>query len=415
MLLQFEVENYKTFRKEAVFSMIADPCQEGVDLDYSLIHRVIEGEEWRIQCSSIIVGPNASGKTNLFSAMDTLRAIVLRGNILNAPDSASPNKAAHTLELIPNAHEPHKPVSFLIAFIEGEALLEYALQIDLGPFMASDYDRKVLIEELSLNNKRVFKREGGNVAFGELEGMSEWLNPNFSPDIVEYACLEDTELFLSSAFKTFCSVKLAKLIRSWFELKLIVAFDDNVPLPDSKLANYCMERTLKEGVSLFGARNPIAYAQEKSGKRLMSKVGELLVPAAAYESAGVHSFLNIFPALLYAYAIGATLMIDGFPFNLHTDGVLSIINLFHNDDYNVKGSQLVFSTHNLILLNRRMFRRDEIKFIDIDDKGSDLYSISDFEISERDKMYEYDKNYIYGLYGAIKDVEFESVFSDLNE
>ncbi len=77
MLLEFKVKNYKSFAEEAVFSMIAAPKQKG--LDYSLMKTRVKGKEIKGLSSSVIYGPNASGKTNIIGAMDVLRSIVLRG------------------------------------------------------------------------------------------------------------------------------------------------------------------------------------------------------------------------------------------------------------------------------------------------------------------------------------------------
>lgn len=81
MLLNFEVENYKSFLNNAAFSMIPAPKQHG--LDYSILTEKIKRKNVKGLCSSVIYGPNASGKTNIIGAMDTLRAIVLRGKISN--------------------------------------------------------------------------------------------------------------------------------------------------------------------------------------------------------------------------------------------------------------------------------------------------------------------------------------------
>ena len=40
MLLEFEVENYKTFKDKIKFSMIPAPKQKG--LDYSVLHSTVE-------------------------------------------------------------------------------------------------------------------------------------------------------------------------------------------------------------------------------------------------------------------------------------------------------------------------------------------------------------------------------------
>lgn len=51
-------------------------------------------------CSSVIYGPNASGKSNLIVAVEILKGIVLRGNIL---EDESVNLSVSSLSLVPNS------------------------------------------------------------------------------------------------------------------------------------------------------------------------------------------------------------------------------------------------------------------------------------------------------------------------
>ena len=91
MLLEFRTKNYKSFVDEMVFSMVPAPKQKG--LDYSVFSMEAGRKKYRGLCSAVIYGPNASGKTNVIGAMDTLRSIVLRGNINNT-DNVSSNVAS---------------------------------------------------------------------------------------------------------------------------------------------------------------------------------------------------------------------------------------------------------------------------------------------------------------------------------
>ena len=81
MLLEFKIKNYKSFVDETTFSMIPAPKQTG--LDYSLLNEKVGSKNQKALCSAVIYGPNASGKTNIIGAMETFKAIVLRGNIRN--------------------------------------------------------------------------------------------------------------------------------------------------------------------------------------------------------------------------------------------------------------------------------------------------------------------------------------------
>ena len=60
MLIEFTARNYKSFQ-EMAFSMKPAPKQKG--LDYSILTQKIGNKVYRGLCSSVIYGPNASGKT----------------------------------------------------------------------------------------------------------------------------------------------------------------------------------------------------------------------------------------------------------------------------------------------------------------------------------------------------------------
>ena len=98
--------------------------------------------------------------------------------------------------------------------------------------------------------------------------------------------------------------------------------------------------------------------------------------------------------------------------------VMNLITLFHNDEVNKNHAQLIFNTHNPIYLNNRLFRRDEIKFVERDKvtKSSSLCALSDFktngDISVR-KTSDYMKNYFANRYGAIEDVDFTDTVFDM--
>ena len=100
MLLELRLENFKNFKEFTDFSMVPQP--EIRNLKYSVLKRKISGtrEPQKALCSSVIFGPNASGKSNLIIAVEILKRIVLRGNIL---DDESVNFSASSLSLAPNS------------------------------------------------------------------------------------------------------------------------------------------------------------------------------------------------------------------------------------------------------------------------------------------------------------------------
>ena len=435
MILEFKTKNYKSFVDEAVFSLTAAPKQKG--LDYSMLIEKVKGKNVKGLCSSVIYGPNAAGKTNIIGAMDTFRAIVLRGNIRNSEEKSSPNPAASELELIPNNSEfCSEPVLFSIDFIENSLLIHYAVTLDLGCFLDDTYSRKVLKEELYINEEEIFTRDN-TLSFGNLKIIKNYLANSFNQNegsIIEISknSLNDEELFLTNGFKLIFSQNLVKFITDWFSNKFMVIIRaDSMQLikrfVDPQKKTVYVEKTINNAAKLFGINsNDLGYvvSEDDNDAKLCSifenvkyKKNAAMV-AEIFESYGTIRFVNMFPLVIKAILTGGTLIVDEFDASIHPMALMNIINIFHNDDINIHHAQLVFNTHNPIFLNSNLFRRDEIKFVerDEDTHNSVLYALSDFGTTGEKgvrKHEDYMKNYFISQYGAIKDIDFTSIFEEL--
>ena len=195
MLLNFKTKNYKSFYDTADFTMTPAPKQTG--LDYSIQTEKIGAKKYRGLSSAVIYGPNASVKTNLIGAMETMLAIILRGNIKDADTFSSPNQAAHILELIPNCDAKDAPVGFSIQFIEQGMVFEYSFSAMLGNFLDKDYKRIVIDEVLRINEKLVFSRNLEGLHLDIPSSIKKYVNPTFSKNM-EAAC--DIALNIKSQF-----------------------------------------------------------------------------------------------------------------------------------------------------------------------------------------------------------------------
>lgn len=423
MLLQFKAENFKSFLDEMDFSMTPAPKQK--DLEYSILEHKIGNKTYKGLCSAIIYGPNASGKTNIISAMDVFKEIVLKGNIRNSDELRSPNISEGKLELIPNNLNRYpKPTKFYIRFVEGELLVEYELKIDLGLFLDRNYQRKIEFESLRINDKTIYERTD-RIEFFNLKSIEKYLITEFrenedSAKAIARNNLNETELFLTNGFKMMFSSKIVSFILEWFEEKFIVIYRADAAEIKSKLDNteggkIFINRTTNDAAKLFGINsNALGYVVPEDGRepQLCSifKDNGVAIPAKHFESYGTVRFINIFPLILKALVEGSVLVMDEFDANIHPMGLMNIINIFH-DDINKKNAQLIFNTHNPIFLNANIVRRDEIKFVERDDEThlSAHYSLSDFKTSGSNgvrKADDYLKHYFLGRYGAVKDIDF---------
>ena len=429
MLLTFKTKNYKSFKDEAIFSMIAAPKQKG--LDYSVQQKSIAGEKYRILSSAVIYGPNASGKTNLIGAMDTMKEILLRGHIRNINEN-NVNQAANNLELIPFRGNQGAPTLFHIKFIEEGFLIEYSFSVQLGFFLNKSFERYIANEELKINGKTIFERDNNSSVFVDIDPVkTKYLNKKIRTNLnsaIEIAVnsLNRDELFLTNGFKNIFAKELVSLILNWFEKKFIVIYrSDAIRLlrefAEAEDKKIYVERTLTQAAQEFGVQsNALGYIvpKENEAATLSSIIDDenikAILPAEVYESYGTVRFVNEFPLIIDALLNGGTLVMDEFDASIHPMALMNIINIFHNDDINIHHAQLIFNTHNPIFLNANLFRRDEIKFVERNSEThtSEHYSLSDFKTSGEHgvrKGEDYMKNYFVNQYGAIKDVDFSSI------
>jgi hypothetical protein len=416
--------------------MVPAPRQTG--LDYSLLKKKIGRNAVKALSASVIYGPNASGKTNVIGAMDTLRSIVLQGNIRNTEEKGQyPNQAATSLELIPNnALKEKEPVEFYIDFLEDGNRIQYSMCMDIGLFLEADYPRKIVMEKLIVNGIEVFER-GEKLTINYSEKLKDYYQKGVIDNMdglfeIAQNSLNHEELFLMNGFKLMISRRLAELIQDWFANKFMVIYRaDSMQLikrfSDPQKKGVFVEKTTDEAAKLFGINsNAVGYIvrEDDTEAKLCSIIRNVAndknvaIAAEIFESYGTIRFINLFPLVLKAIQTGGTLVVDEFDASIHPMALMSIINIFHNDEVNIHCAQLIFNTHNPIFLNSNLFRRDEIKFVERDDDthASILYALSDFGTSgDRGvrKHEDYMKNYFVSQYGAIKDIDFSPLFEKL--
>ncbi len=432
MLLEFKADNYKSFANELCFSLIPAPKQKG--LDYSIMEENAGRSKYRGLCSAVIYGPNASGKTNIIGAMDTFSAIIKRGNIDNTEQFISPNEASNHLELIPNCNGPKKDTAFSIKFIEEGLLFEYSLKCDLGEFWSQGYSRRIKQEIFSVNEKQVFKRECDSLEVNIPASIKVYANSiikRITQSTIEIAknSLSNTELFLTNGFKSIFSKELVSKFLDWFSKKFFVVYRADmvralVPsIQTIDSGRLYVEKSINEAAREFGFNSKaIGYKRNSNtgNVEMYSVVSDkrIMVPSESFESYGTIRFIHELPMIFGVLSNGGTLVVDEFDASIHPMALMNIINIFHNDDINKKHAQLIFNTHNPIFLDSSLFRRDEIKFVEMDvDKMSSVhYSLSDFRTADGVRKGEdYMNNYFVNRYGAIKDIDFSSVVEKLIE
>ena len=104
----------------------------------------------------------------------------------------------------------------------------------------------------------------------------------------------------------------------------------------------------------------------------------------------------LFLFVLITILTDRSMFVDELNVKLHPLLLKFIIDLFYNNN---SQAQLIYTTHDTTLMDKKFFRRDQIWFVQKDEYGySQLTALSDFKVRS-DASFE--KDYLAGVYGGI--------------
>ena len=118
----------------------------------------------------------------------------------------------------------------------------------------------------------------------------------------------------------------------------------------------------------------------------------------ALESKGTKTLISMLVAALEALAEGSLLVVDEIDTSLHPNLARALVSLFVNKESNAHGAQLIFSTHDVTLLNCGILHPDEIWITDKNGEGATQFTpMTDFKLRSRDDI---EKAYRLGRFGG---------------
>ena len=424
MLIDYRFSNFRSFRQMTSLSMIAGrqtTLNENLIREYGL----------RILPSAVIYGANASGKSNIIMSLAVMKDVVLSGSV-----EANLANLKH-LELCPFAFQkPEKPMKFEVDFVYGGKRLEFGFEIEVSTFERKT--RSVVSENLSYIDKPEHKipiytrdRDGirlnGEKRARSLIQFDEKLLKQFEKKINDN--IDETELFLSRGFKSTISDELADVVLDFFKEELLVVSDftlkktnitfsfEDSPKKDFFAWNKILDGFVKNAD--FGPQE-IAFhkSEESSSVELVSiynyKNQKLVIPAELMESRGTLKLIDFAIPFVKMFKSGGVLILDECDASIHPELMKGILALFNDSDLNSSGAQLIFTTHNPIYLSNKIFRRDQIRFVekDTDSYESIIYSLADFGLQEVRNDHSYLVNYFKGNYGALPFIDFSRLLDE---
>ena len=418
MLIEFTVGNFRSFRDPQTLSMLAAPIKsQHPSLDENTIIQLPDNPA--LLTSAAIYGANASGKSNLVQALAFMQRFVMH--------SLKETKATGGIQVEPfrlHAATVRQPSHFEIVFIEDGKRYRYGFEVT---------KERVTAEWLyfvpSTREARLFEREGDDIAVGSYFKEGRDLEQHTRPNA----------LFLSVVAQF--NGKQAQKLVDWFRrLGIISGVEDMGMLPftliqlmdgeysqairdlicrlDLGIGDLQVEKATVSGKPSLPDEMPdeirqafltIMNASDSEGFSIHTihtqyddqgnPVGQELFNLDEHESEGTQKLFAMSGPLLDTLQEGDVLVVDELDARLHPLMTREIISLFNNKTTNPNGAQLIFNTQDTNLLDNRLFRRDQIWFVEKDQQGaSHLYSLAEFKV-RNDKDYE--RGYIQGRYGAV--------------
>jgi uncharacterized protein len=132
----------------------------------------------------------------------------------------------------------------------------------------------------------------------------------------------------------------------------------------------------------------------------MDVVDRLTFDLLQNESFGTQKFFGILGPILYALKQRKILWIDEIDARMHSLLFEQVIKIFNSEKYNPNGAQLIFTSHNPIIL-RKGLRRDQMVLVEKNDYGvSSMSSLYEKAPKVRNDA-SFDKDYLIGKYGGI--------------
>lgn len=409
MLLEFRIRNFRSFREEAVFSMAASS-----DMQFADTHTLTTGLDKlpRVVRTAAIYGANASGKSNIIKALQFMQSMVLTSSQVQ-PDTEN-NLAPFRLRENANDFPTLMEVTFIINGVRHQYGFEFTRKRVLAEWL--------LVYESAKPQawfSRTFDEKKENYTYT----YSDYFMGRKS--LWETATRKEV-LFLTTAIQL--NNEQLKPLYQQFTSELVI-FPDGARIGFDFSAGFVEKEgnasrvaalltAADTGISSVAIQNMEAKQVQFDFSTTQPKVSdvEMKIPhfghridgrdyilEMAEESAGTQLFFGLSGPLLDILERGRLLIVDELDSSLHPLLVQRIVDMFQSPDTNLNGAQLVFTTHDVSLLDSHKMRRDQVWFAEKDnDQVSHLFPLLDFSPRKGEAL---ERNYLGGRYGGIPILE----------
>lgn len=412
MLIMFRVKNFASFKDDVILDLRKTSYKQYMD-------HVFDYGEYSLLKTVAIFGANASGKSNLISALASFSSFILRQFFDKDDNSYVNTKKITPMKPFLLSKDLDNEIEFEIVFGHNGSIYQYGYSI---------IEDKVTSEWLLINDEEVFEREknSNEIIFGDkykdlLKDYTKFRDDRLYISNLDYFATEPEIKAIIDDFKEYFREKF----NIYFELILEFSIKGNPAIigihkeleEDEALRKKVAEYVRKIDVGI----KDIVIEKENYKNGNTGEIEEISVLKTVHsvydddgneigektfglelESTGTIRFISFIQEILQMMNSGGVFIVDELSSRLHPLVTKFIIDIFHSK-LNKENAQLIFTTHDVSIMNKETFRRDQVAFVDKNEKGeSTLYTLADLGVKQDAT---FDKDYFKGKYGAIPIVQ----------
>jgi uncharacterized protein len=425
MLINFSLQNFRSFGEEQTLTMLANTKETG-HANHLIPIEPLKESALRL---AILYGPNAGGKSSLVQAMDWAQRFI-RDNI----------------KLISLAQHRHRfgladvPTSIEFIFLENGSVYTYGFDVTVDTILEEwltkrgENGREVTIYERNVSGIHAgkfsnfegtstlktqldaFKSLGIradqllltklldlplNKSQGVVADLTSWFKNTLQivPPDAQYISMLD-RLGAADDFRENCGQFLNHIGTG---IQALVLHDER--LPTSDLDTEFRSVLEKGGKIKMGSHKDLELAKDNPDFAVRrSLTAEHQVNGASYpipfhlESDGTQRSLHLLPMMDTRLPGSRVYVVDEFDRSLHPLVSRELLRVFTNSPAAAQ-NQLIVTTHESNLLDQELIRRDEVWFVEKDQKQqSRLSSLNDYNVRNDLRL---DKGYLQGRFGGI--------------
>ncbi|MFH1289052.1 MAG: ATP-binding protein [bacterium] len=405
MIYSFKFKNFCSFADEATISF--EDIRKGIETKNNMFF-----DTESLSKVMIVVGPNASGKTNALKALAFVSWFVR-----NSFFGLEGEKEEIPIDHFKFSEEKNSVSEFEIIFDHNKKVYKYILYLCRTHVVKEELYQKKETQHFNYLFKRNWdaKTESYDIVQDislETEVVKKILRKNVSLVSVGVAIknsvLTDIVVFWQNIISNVNRAGKAWDISSLGEKRILEATESYVKNKNifAKVIQFLKDIDFGfDGVLIEEGEVHNSKTGDKKKVNLpygVHKVNEKLYKLPFnYESSGTKNMFVLLHFLFPAIEHGGIAVIDELEIDLHPHTIPHIIELFVNPVKNPKNSQLIFTSHSLEVLNH--LEKEQIILVEKKkDCKSELYRLDELKgVRRDDNIY---AKYLAGKYGAVPNI-----------